>query len=159
MPEIRGWVRAIERLEEDLTTIIRSGNVIVYESRLTRGMTIMTDEAEKKVQHKDIVFFFCGSKADEKFLIDAYVNGSRPPKEADAEAFIVHNGRVFRAGTHKGEFWYHEACDPDAIGSGSPYALTALDCGKNPSQALAMAIKRDACSGGKIRSYAIKRQP
>jgi ATP-dependent protease HslVU (ClpYQ) peptidase subunit len=39
-----------------------------------------------------------------------------------------------------------------AIGSGEDYAITALDLGLTAEQAVAVAIKRDVFSGGKIRS-------
>lgn len=38
-----------------------------------------------------------------------------------------------------------------AIGSGSDHAITAMDCGKHPVDAVKYAIKRDPFSGGKIR--------
>lgn len=43
-----------------------------------------------------------------------------------------------------------------AIGSGSPYALTALDCGKTAKEAVEAAIHRDVFSGGEIQTLDIR---
>ena len=45
--------------------------------------------------------------------------------------------------------------NPDAIGSGSPFALTAMDMGASAEEAVTMAAKRDSCTGGKIRTLRI----
>ena len=37
-----------------------------------------------------------------------------------------------------------------AIGSGSPHAITAMDCGKSAVQAVQMAAKRDPATGGRV---------
>jgi ATP-dependent protease HslVU (ClpYQ) peptidase subunit len=43
-----------------------------------------------------------------------------------------------------------------AIGSGAPYALAAMDAGVDAKRAVKIACKRDAYSGGKIRSVVIR---
>lgn len=46
-----------------------------------------------------------------------------------------------------------------AVGSGSPHAITAMDCGKSAAQAIQMAIKRDPYSGGRIVTARIECKP
>lgn len=41
---------------------------------------------------------------------------------------------------------------PAAVGSGAVFALTAMDMGANPEQAVGQAIKRDVFSGGNIQT-------
>lgn len=43
----------------------------------------------------------------------------------------------------------------DAIGIGSPYALTAMDMGATAAGAIEMAKKRDTCTGGQVRTLVV----
>ena len=45
---------------------------------------------------------------------------------------------------------------PYAIGSGADHAFTAMDCGCSAKEAVQMAVKRDTCTGGRIRSFKLK---
>lgn len=139
-----------------MTTIAYKDGVIAYDSRGTRGDIISNDNLDKRVMSDGIAFFMAGSVADYKHLIDGYTKGARPPKESDVDALIVDKGVVYRAGTGDGEFWFHPAQPVDAIGSGTRFALTAMDCGLSARDAVKMAAKRDTGTGGKIRTFKIK---
>lgn len=44
----------------------------------------------------------------------------------------------------------------DAIGNGSPFALTAMDMGSAAAEAVEMAKKRDTSTGGQVRKLVIR---
>ena len=48
-----------------------------------------------------------------------------------------------------------ELSNPDAIGSGSAYAIAAMDMGASAEDAVRAAMKRDIYTGGTIRSVFI----
>ncbi|MNJ79145.1 hypothetical protein D3C77_770710 [compost metagenome] len=48
-----------------------------------------------------------------------------------------------------------DPANPDAIGSGAPYALAAMDMGASAEDAVRAAMKRDIYTGGKIRTLRI----
>lgn len=52
-----------------------------------------------------------------------------------------------------------EVDTPCAIGSGRHHAVTAMDCGKTAAEAVALAMKRDACTGGEITTLRLKEKP
>ncbi|GAI22667.1 unnamed protein product, partial [marine sediment metagenome] len=48
-----------------------------------------------------------------------------------------------------------DPANPDAIGSGSAYALAAMDMGASAEEAVRAAMKRDIYTGGKVRTMRI----
>lgn len=139
-----------------ITTIAYKDGIIAYDSRATRGNLIATDNYDKCAKADGVLFFFSGAAGDVRHLVDAYLKGVTPPKEADIYAIVVDQGVVYRAGTDGGLFWKEKASAYDAIGSGYAHALTAMDCGLSAIEAVKMAAKRDTGTGGKIRHYKVK---
>lgn len=140
-----------------MTTIAYKDGVIAYDSRETLGTTIVDDDCDK-CQTRDGVQFFCaGSTPDYDGLLSAYFG--------EVSAVVIEAGGV---ALDKGVLWligYSETTgfwkdrlrldNPWSIGSGSPHALTAMDMGASAYQAVEMAMKRDSCTGGKIRTMTI----
>ena len=91
-------------------------------------------------------------------FIESHQEGKPPPANVEMSAFIVDQGRVYLAGidSEKGLLWTLEATRPAATGSGMDHAITAMDCGLSAKDAVRMAIKRDAGSGGRVRTFKVK---
>lgn len=138
-----------------MTTIVYHRGVFAYDSRITSGGTIITDSANKRSVQGGHVFYMAGSTPDMEKFRDAYLNGTNHG-DLEVSAFVVGPDKVpYKAATNEdGTVWRSELeyDEPYAIGSGAHHVVTAIDCGKSPAEAVRMAIKRDACSGGKVRT-------
>jgi len=145
-----------------MTTIAMDKNgLIAYDSRETAGSTIVDDNCNKCKESNGVYYFFCGRSADEDTLIDAVENGERPsyPDAISTHAIIVMGKDVYTAGITKedGYYWQKERKgNPLSRGSGADHAMTAMDLGCSAKKAVKYAMKRDSCTGGKIRTFSLK---
>jgi len=78
----------------------------------------------------------------------------KPPKLKDIELLVLTSDKQI---LHSNSLtsWVGLKDKSFAIGSGGPYALAALDMGKTPKEAVAVACKRDVFSGMGVKSYTI----
>lgn len=141
-----------------MTTIVYYKGEIACDSRTTAGGTIKSDSADKRCIAQGHQFFLAGSHSDMPQFVDAFLNGTNYG-ELDVHAIVVTPDRkvYLAAADDDGAVWRSLVSpdDPTAIGSGSHHAVTAIDCGCTVREAVKMAIKRDSCSGGKIRVYKV----
>jgi len=141
-----------------MTTIAYKDGIIAYDSRETLGNTIVDDDCDK-CQARDGVRFFCtGSTPDYDALLAAYF-GEVSAVVIEAGGIALDNGVLWLLGySETTGFWKDRLRmdNPFAVGSGSLHALTAMDMGASAYQAVEMAMKRDSCTGGKIRTLTIK---
>jgi ATP-dependent protease HslVU (ClpYQ) peptidase subunit len=71
----------------------------------------------------------------------------------ESSGFVVHNGKLMLVGhDDKTGVWRMDLdrSNPDAIGSGAPYALAAMDMGASAEEAVRAAMKRDIYTGGEV---------
>lgn len=140
-----------------MTTIAYKDGVIAYDSRQTRGGAIVSDDCRKCEIVNGVSFFLSGCVCDEKALIAAYFG--TPSKEAvECSGFVVDNGKLMMVGhDDKTGVWRQplDPANPDAIGSGSAYALAAMDMGASAEEAVRAAMKRDIHTGGTVRTVVI----
>lgn len=144
-----------------MTTIVYSQGVIAYESRTTRGTTITDDDKEKMVIVDGVHFIFTGCTCDFQALRDAYF-GRKPSAEIEASGFALDGENLYLIGCDDKTGLWKEDVDldrPHAIGSGAAHAFTAIDMGATAVKAVELAIKRDNCSGGTIRTLSVPRTP
>ncbi|MGF6154019.1 proteasome subunit beta [Pseudomonas fluorescens] len=140
-----------------MTTIAYKDGVIAYDGRITRGTQIAYDDFDKCLERDGVRFICSGANADFENLMDAYFGAQVP--SCDASAIIVADGVVWCGAVDDSTgFWKVAVVQnkPYAIGSGSVHALTAMDMGATAYQAVEMAMKRDSCTGGKIRTLTVK---
>lgn len=143
-----------------MTTIAYKDGVIAYDSRQTRGGSIVSDNCSKCEQVNGVLFFLSGSVCDERALLAAYLG--TPSKEAvECSGFVVDNGKLMMVGHDDKTGVWREPLDPanpDAIGSGSAYALAAMDMGASAEEAVRAAMKRDIYTGGTVRTMVIREE-
>lgn len=140
-----------------MTTIAYKDGVIAYDSRQTRGGAIVSDDAPKCQVVDGVSFFLAGAVCDEKALIAAYF-GTPSAVPVECSGYAVDGGKLLMVGyDDKTGIWKQELdpANPDAIGSGSAYALAAMDMGASAEDAVRAAMKRDIYTGGKIRALRI----
>lgn len=140
-----------------MTTIAYKDGVIAYDSRQTRSGTIVSDDCQKLTVVGGVSFLLSGAVCDEKALIAAYF-GTPSPVPVECSGYAVDGGRLLMVGhDDKTGVWRQDLdpANPDAIGSGSPYALAAMDMGASAEEAVRAAMKRDIYTGGTIRTLRI----
>lgn len=139
-----------------MTTIAYKDGVIAYDSRITNGTRIDYDDYEKCTEENGVQFLLSGSTADFPKLIEAYFGAEHT--DVDAQAIAVEAGTLWLVAHNDGTGAWKTALLPEApyaLGSGSSHALTAMDMGASAYEAVEMAMKRDSCTGGKIRTLTI----
>lgn len=135
-----------------MTTIATDGRTIAADSLATCGDVISGSRCKKL--HK---------------LSDGSVIGASGEVTHIYKALTaIENGTAYK-GNFKllrlfpsGELLLYEGClspipeeAPAAIGSGWVAALTAMDCGATPKEAVKAAIKRDVYSGGRVTEMSV----
>jgi len=140
-----------------MTTIAYKDGVIAFDSRQTRNDRIVSDDCQKFQVVDGVSFFLSGAVCDEKALIAAYF-GTPSSVPVECSGYVVDSGKLLMVGhDDKTGIWKQELdlSNPDAIGSGTPYALAAMDMGASAEEAVRAAMKRDIYTGGKIRTVII----
>ena len=143
-----------------MTTIAFKDGLIAYDSRVSHDDgTIIDDNFEKCLEANDVYFFMSGSTADFEVFIETYLTGKNPGKDLDIEAVVLDEGKLFRSSIYEKDFslW---RCPlrldgVHAIGSGRKFALAYMDVGMTAESALINTAKRDAWTGGIIRTFNI----
>lgn len=142
-----------------MTIIAYSDGVLAYDSQATRGDTIVNVPFDKKIEANGYNFFFSGSSISFDTLIDLFFTGEKTTKITSTAAFVVtpdnkvllasfdDDGTVVSDDVGDGEIY--------AIGSGSHFAIGAMDCGSTASEAVEFAIARDPYSGGKVHTFVV----
>lgn len=138
-----------------MTTVVynHKEKEIGIDSRTTVGLQIECDDTIKMREKDGIKFFLCGDVADIEMIVDCYPDNVT--NEVNAHGFIIVNKEV-KFIYCEGLIIKHTRQDNSyAVGSGSSYALSALDFGKTTREAIKYAATRDAGTGGKIRIYKV----
>ncbi|WP_240325761.1 proteasome subunit beta [Pseudomonas syringae] len=131
--------------------------MIAYDSRSTRGTTITDDDCEKLQTVNGVEFLCTGCACDFDALIAGYF-GTVASSQVEASGYAIDDGKLFLIGYDDKTGSWKSALDldrVDAIGSGSPFALTAMDMGSTAAEAVEMAKKRDTGTGGQVRLLVI----
>lgn len=139
-----------------MTTIVYSNNEMAWDSRVTANGTICSDEAQKRYTVGGRTFWCAGTVGDFQEFCESYASRTvRRP--LGVTAFVLDAGKLFLTAVDEdGRIWTSPVIGPRSIGSGSDHAITAIDCGCTPAQAIKMAAKRDTSTGGKIRTQKLK---
>jgi len=143
-----------------MTTIaLHLGHMMVAtDSRLCQGDTIASDNHVKRFIEGHLVFFVAGQEAARNNLIkDFKANALGQTRHFVGAAFVWdRKAKIAYQCSYDLEdgFWALPIVGPhEAIGSGSPYALAAMDLGFNARTAVRSAMKRDIRTGGRVRTY------
>ena len=138
-----------------MTTIVynHEDKEIAYDSRVTKGSYIATDNQNKRISAKGVDFFLSG---DNNCILKVVDNWPEIKEGIDCCGFVVISGVVK---------WLSSGCDwsglddcyySEAAGSGEDHAITAIDLGCSAKKAVEMAAKRDSHTGGTINVFNVK---
>ncbi|HCG6030302.1 TPA: hypothetical protein NJ076_000071 [Vibrio parahaemolyticus] len=123
--------------------------IIAFDSRLTQGRTIISDNVTKLYEKGKSILILAGDLSEVQRLVSDYPSEKGKYRVV---GFIVEDNQVYSCS------WDGEAhervltCWNDAWGSGSDHALTAMDMGAGAQDAVEKATLRDIYSGGKVIS-------
>ena len=139
-----------------MTTVVynHKDKEIAIDSRITRGGFIVSDDATKAVKNSNGFFALSGMTADCQLVAECFPN--EPNREVDCYGFVASDSCVYWLSFSDGQMILTKCNYNEAAGSGQDHAITALDLGLSAKDAVKMAIKRDPCTGGKVRVYKVK---
>lgn len=140
-----------------MTTIAYKDGIIAYDSRSTQGSLITSDKTDKKYKCNDVLFFYCGTLSDLPYAVEGYIH-KKHSISGDSEALVIDQNKLILFGMDETGCWWEtlDLTKTRAIGSGSHHAYTAMDMGASAAESVKMAMLRDTCTGGRIRTYKIK---
>jgi len=127
---------------------------IAVDGRVTRGSTICDDNCNKVVKTKQASFILSGRVSDIDKVIHAFPDNVE--LNSAVSGFVILEDAVYWFAGDDTGWGMTEVTYNEAAGSGSEFALTALDMGATAKQAVKMAAKRDTMTGGKIRVIKLK---
>ena len=141
-----------------MTTIAFKDGVIAADSYEIDGHRVANSDCIKQKNINGIVMFGCGESALIKTMMQDI---SLEAKECgivncDSNVWALVDGVIHEYYVREGVYMYNVVDYPYSIGSGSAFALAAMDHGKTASEAVEYAKERDIYTGGKVRTYNIE---
>ena len=137
-----------------MTTIAHKDGIIAYDSQLTGGDVIVDDDYDKMREQDGVKFFIGGSPSDYDDFIDMSF-GRKKDINPECSAFIIYEDKLWESGVSGKTIWMEmlELTSVRAFGSGSDFAITAMDYGATAKEAMLAASKRDVYTNDKARTY------
>lgn len=145
-----------------MTTIVYDAALarVYIDSRLSTSSAVISDDYDKSIKLID-GFMLPTGEVTECQELARLVNGTikQADKDLNAEGFVVcHSGIYHVMTSDDGDLLRYRLTDSFSIGSGSRYAIGAMDAGATGREAIVIASKRCLFTGGKIRTYKVKEQ-
>ena len=143
-----------------MTTIIyeHKSKTIACDSRAVANGVIGSDNCIKWRYKNENLFFFAGLICEFEDFIGHYGVKSKPELSFQTSSIMVNNGKTYFCGIDERDGWWQEELNYNvSIGSGKPFALSALDFGRTPKQAVRYASTRDIYTGGKCHVFDIEK--
>jgi len=144
-----------------MTTIATDGKIVAYDSRATQyHRNIVSDKANKLIIIDDVFYIGCGADADINRMIEKYSKEESSDTDFECDVWasygdgILYRINVDEKGASKDDISQY---GNSSIGSGADFALAALDFGKSPIEAVKYAMTRDFRTGGKVKTFKLKR--
>ncbi len=138
-----------------MTTIATNGFTVCSDSRRTMGQEIIDNSSIKIVVKQGKVFAFTNDFGVAPFLVEWYLRGADPKefpkegKEPDGRLLVMEPERIM---SYSNAMPYGEPFPyPQAFGSGATYAMGAMAAGASPWEAIEIASRLDAYTGGPIQ--------
>lgn len=140
-----------------MTTIAYDGRYIAADGRETYGNMICEDFVDKSIVTSSGIFFLAGGASDCIKFSKSFIVDQKTDIDDDTIGFLFKEDACFMVGISDGVFWdYDQTGKPFSVGSGSQFAIAAIDHGKSAVDAVRYAITRDCKSGGKITCFDTK---
>jgi ATP-dependent protease HslVU (ClpYQ) peptidase subunit len=134
-----------------VTTIATDGHTMAADGQTTCENRAVNFTTKKIHRLKDgRIVGYCGDSGDDGLFIEWLEKGGKKPKTNSTFIVLDPDGPP--------RIYFHdltstEITPPYSIGTGSAFALAAMDCGKSPEEAVTLASMRDIYTGGVIMAY------
>jgi hypothetical protein len=145
-----------------MTTHIYKDFEVVSDSQITGNYSrIEDDNFNKVVKYKSLTMFLCGDPSGIEDVLNICMSERPVETFYDVGALVWDSDykTLYQVGSTEDQKSSKYILDPKkyyAVGSGSSYALGALDVGASAREAMRAAVKRDIMTGGKIRITKLK---
>lgn len=145
-----------------MTTIAydHKNKMIAWDGRCTSNRRILSDESIKHAKHGDSIYVFTAANDDGELLARAHYEKKDLSefKSLNASCYVMKLKEPLRCISMPDDGVIEEwTVDyTDSMGSGSAFALAALDFGKSAKEAVEYAATRDTCTGGKITVFDVE---
>ena len=138
-----------------MTTIAFRDGTLAGDSRVSAGDMVITDKATKVHRLRDgRLLGWSGSVEDAHRLRQSLSKKTPRPANLNVTALLVHTDGSIHL--FEGNEWVKQTEPYYSLGSGSPYAMGAMDAGATATEAARIGSKRDVSSGGKIKCVKLK---
>ena len=145
----------------NMTTIAYRDGIMAGDGRETcigddESAVVLTDKCIKVFKLRD-GRLFGGSRGSEDLtrLHQALVKNTPLPKLEDVNGLLVdRKGRIW---LYEGHIWQRIQARYYAVGSGSVFALGAMDAGATAIEAVRIGVRRDPYSGGRVTHVRLPR--
>lgn len=137
-----------------MTTIAYKDGIIVWDSQETAGDMVVSRNIQKMVRNGHLFFWGCGVTAHIEQLAALIAAGQKTsPDDLQAGGMLWDSKDLYSCSMDDSSIILSRICLDDcyAIGSGSEYAIGAMDAGCTAVEAVKIAAGRDVNTGGKIR--------
>lgn len=137
-------------------------NKIACDGRVTCGGVIKMDTLKKYVVRDGFILFYTGATSDVPRMVDIVSNHDGGDtvdleSEIEIEVLFIKDKCVYVASVTADNEYFIDSVECNyAIGSGSSFALAAMDFGRTAKDAVKYAMTRDVYSGGKISVCDVK---
>ncbi len=145
-----------------MTTIAFDGHILAADSRIGGDYN---DDAGVKVKQVGNTYIGIAGSVSAALLFIKWFKDQTKPRPEFAEENNDFYCLVIRKEGNKKRKWAASVYDnnmmkmetgiPAAIGTGAPYAIAAMACGKNAIDAVKIAKKFDPYTGGRVRSVTL----
>ena len=135
-----------------MTTIAYDGRYIAIDSRISRNGHVSSDEYKKFTEFDEWILFWTGAIHQKDLLMNIFIAKGEFIDEPKTW-MIAYNKKTkftYSVSVENKNFLMDKLEWVDGMGSGSCYAIGAMDAGKSAVDAVKIAIKRDCATGGKI---------
>lgn len=138
-----------------MTTVAYRDGVLAGDGRVTIGDMVVTNK-QRKVHRLSggRLFGWSGSLEDGERLLMSIKADEALPSLGNITALMIHPDGAIEL--FEGALWVRRPMPYYALGSGSPYAIGAMDAGATAVEAVRIGIKRDTGSGGSVVSVKMK---
>ncbi len=124
-----------------------------YDSRMTIGDSIVSDDYEKLQWHNGAYFIGAGETYSVEACFRSYPETPNEPNVEWCSFLMFKDGEPYYV-TYKPDVGFKTMLVRQnfTLGCGEAHAITALDLGEDVETAVQMAINRDVGCGGEIRT-------
>ena len=141
-----------------MTTIGYRDGIVATDTLTVAGTMVVDHNTEKFIERNGVKFFICGATSDHIKLVEEYLSPTGRDI-GDAEAIVVEADLIYVVGREdEGKGIYkcpNNRLNFISLGSGTRFAIAAMDHGKSAKDAVEYAMRRDIYTGGEVRVYEI----